>query len=126
MPVKAPKPVRLFTRGEQITESVLTEILGIIGANTSYYVPIDTGTLINGQFRQVERSADGFVGRIGYTQAYAAALHERTDWRPRPPGVRGKKGGGFNPNAQDHFLARGVEESRDEIKQLLVARYGNI
>lgn len=126
MPVKVARPVRMFTRGEQITEAVMTEILSVIDSHTTQYVPIDTAALINSRFRQVEKSAGGFIGRIGFTQDYAAALHERTDWNPRLPGTPGKKGGGYNPDAKHHFLARGVEESREDIRRLLVARYGAI
>ena len=126
MPVKISKPIRLHTRGEQITEAVMTEILSVIDSHTTQYVPIDTAALINSRFRQVEKVAGGFIGRIGFTENYAAALHERTDWRPKLPNTDGKKGGGYNPDATHHFLARGVDESRADIKKLLVAKYGAI
>lgn len=126
MPVKIARPVRLFTRGEQITEGAMVAILATIGANAAQYVPIDTAALLNSQFRTIEQGPTGLVGRIGYTQAYAAALHERMDWKPKPPGTPGKPNGGYNPDAQPGYLARGVEESREQIKKILRQYYGSI
>jgi hypothetical protein len=127
MPIKkASNPQRLFTKVGQITEKAMTEILAVIDAQSAQYVPIDTAALINSRFRRVETTATGIVGTVGYTQAYAAALHERTDWKPKPPNTPGKKGGGFNPDATHHFLSRGVEESRAMIKKIIEANYANI
>ena len=127
MPIKkAPNPQRLHARVEQITEKVMTEILGVIDSQTVQYVPIDTADLINNRFRRVESTPTGLIGTIGFGQKYAAALHERTDWKPKPPNTPGKKGGGFNPDATHHFLFRGVEESRAMIKKIIEANYANI
>lgn len=127
MPIdKKPNPQRLHTRVGQITEKAMTEILGVIDSQTVQYVPIDTGALINNRFRRVEATATGLIGTIGFIQEYAAPLHERTNWKPKPPGSPGKKGGGFNPDATHHFLAKGVEESRAMIRKIIEANYGRI
>lgn len=127
MPIeKKPNPQRLFTKVGQITEKAMTEILAVIDSQAAQYVPIDTAALINSRFRRVESTPTGYIGTIGYTQNYAAALHERTDWKPKPPGTPGKKGGGFNPDATHHYLARGVEESRPMIRRIIEANYGRI
>lgn len=104
----------------------MVAILATIGSNAAQYVPIDTATLLNSQFRTVEKGPTGLVGRIGYTQEYAAALHERMDWQPKMPGTPGKPNGGYNPDAQPGYLARGVEESREQIKKILRQYYGSI
>lgn len=127
MPVKrTSNTAKVIAKIESVGEQCMTQILAVILANSKFYVPIDTSALSNSDFRSVEQTATGWRGRVGYTAAYAAALHERTDWQPRPPGSPGKKGGGYNPNATPAFLERGAAESRDEIQRIIRANYGSI
>ena len=100
-------------------ERVLTAIAIVVQGNAQFYTPQDTNALINSQYRQIIKKGSRYTARIGYTQKYAAALHARTDWQPKPPNTKGKRGGGYNPNAQPMFLKLGVDDSKDEIKVII-------
>jgi hypothetical protein len=113
-------------------ERVLTSILISIQSNAAFYTPQDTNALINSQYRRIQKSDKGLkVGRVGYTQEYAAALHGDENytplWKPAPPGTKvwGSKGEpmrektNWNANATPRFLERGANESKDEIKKII-------
>lgn len=54
----------------------ITKVL-ITGAGfAAIKTPVDTSFLINGQYRTVTKAGDGYKGLIGYTAAYAAAVHD--------------------------------------------------
>lgn len=49
----------------------------ILGSSrAAYYTPIDTSTLINSQFREMDFSGVLITGRVGYSANYAAYVHE--------------------------------------------------
>lgn len=131
MPLKGMQQVKKNTaafikRVDDKTEKVLTMIGAIIISNAKFYVPIDTSNLINSDFRQV---TDNRL-RVGFTAFYALPLHG-TDtytpmWKPRPPGSPGKVANGYNADATPQFLSRGVDDSIDEIKQVIAAEYRNV
>lgn len=101
-------------------EQVVTAILIVIQSRAQFYTPQDTNALINSQYRQIISKDERMtVGRVGYTQNYALALHERLGWKPRPPGTPGKRGGGYNPNARPKFLQLGYVESKDDIQRII-------
>lgn len=104
-------------------EKAITSALIVIQGNAGFYTPQDTNALINSQYRQVAMTDAGIIGRVGYTQSYAAFLHNNTTWRPLQPSERRPAGGAYNPNATHHFLERGAQESIDEIK--LIFRKAN-
>lgn len=55
----------------------ITKALIIGGTQSAMYTPIDTSTLLNSQFRQVTLKNNGYLnGKIGYTAAYAAKVHD--------------------------------------------------
>ena len=83
-------------------ERAMTEVLIIGMAKAAVYTPVDRGLLINSSFREVRRVGNRTTGAAGYTQNYAAALHDREGWRRRR-----------NPNAGPRFLERGFEETQD-------------
>jgi hypothetical protein len=93
-------------------EVAVTEVLIIGMAKAMIYTPIDKGLLINSAFREVRFNNDKAIGIAGYTQSYAQALHDRTDWKGR-----------LNPNAGPRFLERGFEETQEKqmasIKRIL-------
>lgn len=94
------------------TERALVAIGAVVANKAGEYTPLHTSTLINSQDRQLSRTSTAYTMSILYTAGYAAALHERTDWKPRPVGVGGKKDGGYNPNATPKFLTRAGDETR--------------
>lgn len=78
--------------------------LYIGGAQASLYTPIDTSTLINSQFRDVNVSGKMLTGRVGYSANYAVYVHD--------PSV---KQNFRRSTARKEFLNLGFEESRSQI-----------
>lgn len=105
----------------QKANRAVTESLIIGMAKAMIYTPIDKGLLINSSFRSPpRREGRKVVGTAGYTQAYAAALHDREDWRPKRPGTPGKPTGGYNPSATPKFLERGFEETEAQQRAAVI------
>lgn len=97
-----------------VTERTLLEVLIIGSGRASMLTPIDTGNLINSQYRRIERGPFGAWGRVGYTAAYASAVHAASgelDGQPRPNG----RGNYWDPAGEPGFLEKGFDESRAQI-----------
>lgn len=82
--------------------------LYIGGAQASLYTPIDTSTLINSQFRDVNLSGKMLTGRVGYSANYAVYVHD--------PSV---KQNFRRSTARKEFLKLGFEESRSQIDKAI-------
>lgn len=82
--------------------------LYIGGAQASLYTPIDTSTLINSQFRDVNVSGKILTGRVGYSANYAVYVHD--------PSVKQKF---RRSTARKEFLKLGFEESRSQIDKAI-------
>lgn len=82
--------------------------LYIGGAQASLYTPIDTSTLINSQFRDVNVSGKMLTGRVGYSANYAVYVHD--------PYV---KQNFRRSTARKEFLKLGFEESRSQIDKAI-------
>lgn len=82
--------------------------LYIGGAQASLYTPIDTSTLINSQFRDVNVSGKMLTGRVGYSANYAVYVHD--------PSV---KQNFRRSTARKEFLKIGFEESRSQIDKAI-------
>ncbi len=82
--------------------------LYIGGAQASLYTPIDTSTLINSQFRDVNVSGKILTGRVGYSANYAVYVHD--------PSV---KQNFRRSTARKEFLKLGFEESRSQIDKTI-------
>ena len=77
----------------------------IIGSSqASLYTPIDTSTLINSQFRELEVRGTRLVGRVGYSANYAVYVHD-----PNVPQTFRRS------TAQKEFLTKGFEDTRSQI-----------
>ena len=108
-------------------QKVITEIMIAVQGYAAFYTPQDTNALINSQYRQItENDQSRTVGRIGYTQSYAAFLHGGNGymptWKPAPPGTRtsgGRVKTNWNPDAVPRFLERGADDARDDIMTIL-------
>lgn len=113
-----------------MVEKALTEALIIAGGYADSLTPIDLGTLINSRYRIVRKEAgDHWVGRYGYTAAYAAAVHAREGkLKTTPPTPRSTHGfisgsgkgnfwdGALGPGqAEPQWLEKGFEESIPDI-----------
>lgn len=132
MPTKGMSAVRskLAATFEKIagpmTENCITTVLIIGGGYADVLTPMALGTLVNSRFRKVERTADGWSGRYGYTAAYAAAVHEKPGTlkgtnTPRSPATLGNvwdASGGPN-SGEPHFLTKGFE--RDGLAEIIAA-----
>lgn len=62
-------------KGRKVIRALQSAMI-LIGARAAYYTPIDTSTLINSQFREIDAGGVFITGRIGYSANYAAYVHE--------------------------------------------------
>jgi len=82
MPVKGLKEVRQQLKkvfgniNGPLTEKALTEVLITAAGFAATMTPIDTSNLINSQYRKIEAVKGKVSGMLGYTAAYAAAVHD--------------------------------------------------
>lgn len=81
----------------------------IIGSSqAALYTPIDTSTLINSQFRELNVNGTMLTGRVGYSANYAAYVHD-----PNIPQNFKRS------TAQKEFLTKGFEDTRDVIDRTI-------
>lgn len=81
----------------------------IIGSSqAALYTPIDTSTLINSQYRELEVSGIRITGRVGYSANYAVFVHD-----PNVPQTFRRA------TAQKEFLTKGFEDTRDLIDRTI-------
>lgn len=112
-----------------MTERTIMEILIIGSGAAALLTPVDTSNLINSQYRVTGDGPLGKWGRVGYTAAYAAAVHAmsgklrgqpRADFGTTRAGVSFGGGTGvgnyWDPRAEPQFLAKGFERSIPAIK----------
>lgn len=86
----------------------MTQALVIGASEASVLTPIDTSTLLNSQFRAVEREGDAIVGTVGYTAAYALAVHDPNN----PQTFR-------RATAEKSFLTKGFANAEPNIRAVL-------
>ncbi len=106
---------RIENRLPQFVDSVerwaargMTQALILGAAEASVLTPIDTGTLLNSQFRNVQRKGSGIVGTVGYSADYALPVHDPEN----PQNFR-------RPSAQKEFLKKGFERAEPNIRAVL-------
>ena len=86
----------------------MTQALILGASEASVLTPIDTSTLINSQFRNVQKDADKIVGTVGYTAAYAVPVHDPDN----PQNFR-------RPSATKEFLKHGFERAEPNIRSVI-------
>lgn len=86
----------------------MTQALVLGAAEASVLTPIDTGTLINSQFRSVRKEGRGIVGTVGYTADYAMPVHDASN----PQNFR-------RATAEKEFLRKGFERAEPNIRAVL-------
>lgn len=151
MPVRGGRAVRRNMRrlvheiADDLTPTVVKEILIIGEGYAAALTPVDTSNLINSGFRTVTNTATGAVGVVGYTADYAAAVHgmsgklkgqpredfgmtsNRSDFGPTVPRSFGGgtgKGTYWSPNAEPGWLTKGFErDGKAEIEAHIRRRY---
>lgn len=121
MPVKGLKEVRLQLKkifgdikGPK-AEKTLTEVLITAAGLAATMTPIDTSNLINSQYRKITAYGTRVVGAIGYTAAYAAAVHNAKGTllgtnTPRSTSDP-SRGNAWDPDAEPEFLRKAFEDS---------------
>jgi hypothetical protein len=83
----------------------------ILGASeASVLTPIDTSTLLNSQYRDVQQQGAKVRGRVGYTAEYAAAVHDPDN----PQNFR-------RASAEKEFLRKGFERAEPAIRSAIKA-----
>lgn len=96
----------------------------ILGASeASTLTPIKSSNLLNSQFRRVELDGAKVVGSVGYTAAYALAVHEasgKLKGTPRPPENGKPQGVYWGPGGEPNFLKRGFENAAPAIRSVLI------
>ena len=81
----------------------------IIGSSqAALYTPIDTSTLINSQYREIDIKGARLTGRVGYSANYAVFVHD-----PNVPQTFRRA------TAQKEFLTKGFEDARELIDRTI-------
>lgn len=121
MPVKGLKEVRQRLKKElanisgTLPEKTLLEVLIVASGFAATMTPIDTSNLINSQFRRVETSGTKVKGVMGYTAAYAAAVHDKPGTLLGKNTPRSKsdpsRGNVWDPDAEPEFLRKAFEDT---------------
>lgn len=126
-------------RGRKVVRALQSAMI-LIGARAAYYTPIDTSTLINSQFREIDAGGVFITGRIGYSANYAAYVHEasgKLKGQPRAhfgvtsnrsevgPQKQKEFGGGtgkgnyWDPHGEPQFLTKGANDERDNVDAVM-------
>lgn len=115
-------------------QATVTKVMIIGGMYSDLITPQDTGNLLRSRFREVTREGNGWVGKYGYTAAYAAAVHGASGkLKGQPRAHFGKTrsgqafGGGtgvgnyWDPNGEPEFLTKGFErDGLDAIRKAII------
>ncbi|WP_105583331.1 hypothetical protein [Cronobacter sakazakii] len=94
-------------QGRKVVRAVQSALL-IGGAQAALYTPIDTSTLLNSQFREVDANGTKVTGRVGYSANYAVYVHD-----PNVPQTFRRA------TARKEFLTRGFEDTREQIDRVM-------
>ena len=110
-----PRPPRIVNRLPQFVGSVqaraargMTQALVLGASEASVLTPIDTGTLLNSQYRRVDKDGEKIVGSVGYTAEYALAVHDPDN----PQNFR-------RETSEKEFLRKGFENAEPNIRRVL-------
>ncbi|EMQ4316473.1 HK97 gp10 family phage protein [Yersinia enterocolitica] len=79
----------------------ITKALIIGSSQAALYTPIDTSTLINSQFRDINVNGSRLTGRVGYSANYAIYVHD--------PNVKQTF---RRATAEKEFLVKGFEDTK--------------
>lgn len=88
------------------------------GAIANTYAPSEYGFLRNSQYRKIQLSGSEYIGAVGYTAEYAAAVHEakgKLKGQPRPSG----RGNYWDPDAKPKFLSSAFDDNREDIDNVV-------
>ncbi|WP_145531207.1 HK97 gp10 family phage protein [Yersinia kristensenii] len=118
----------------------VTSALLIIGAESAVMVPMDTGTLVNSQFRDVKVSGTRVIGKVGYSTEYALSVHNapgklkgksrahfgktgnHSDLGPMQPkdfGGGSLTGNYWDPRGEPKFLDKAVDRTKELVAKTI-------
>ncbi|MCO2927647.1 hypothetical protein FA260_31600 [Pseudomonas aeruginosa] len=109
-----------------VSERAVYEVLSQGAAMAQTMTPIDTSTLVNSQTApQITVGPNGVEGSVGYTAAYAAAVHEAPGTLAGQPRDENDPGRGdyWDPNAEPEFLTKGFDQIIPAIPAILRRTY---
>ncbi|WP_421550092.1 HK97 gp10 family phage protein [Kluyvera intermedia] len=94
-------------QGRKVVRAIQSAL--IIGSSqAAIYTPIDTSTLLNSQFRELDVNGTKVTGRVGYSANYAIYVHD-----PNVPQTFRRA------TAQKEFLTKGFEDMKDAIDRAI-------
>lgn len=93
---------------EQKAARAMTQALILGASEASVMTPIDTSTLLNSQYRKVDKDGTKIVGTAGYTEEYSAVVHD--------PNVKQRF---RRSTAEKEFLRKGFEEAEPNIRSVI-------
>lgn len=99
---------QFITAVEQKAARAMTQALILGASEASVMTPVDTSTLLNSQYRKVDKDGTKIVGTVGYTAEYAAYVHD--------PNVKQRF---RRSTAQKEFLKKGFEEAEPNIRAVI-------
>lgn len=99
---------QFITAVEQKAARGVTQALIIGASEASVMTPIDTSTLLNSQYRRLDKDGSKIVGTVGYTSEYAADVHD--------PNVKQRF---RRSTARKEFLKLGFEEAEPNIRAVI-------
>jgi len=98
-----------FIGGRQVAAARgMTQALILGASEASVLTPIDTSTLLNSQYKDVQKDGTRIVGRVGYTAEYALPVHDPDN----PQNFR-------RASASKEFLKKGFERAESNIRGVL-------
>ncbi|HCF9151483.1 TPA: hypothetical protein NI581_005442 [Pseudomonas aeruginosa] len=109
-----------------VSERAVYEVLSQGATMAQTMTPIDTSNLINSQTApQISTGTAGVEGRIGYTAAYAAAVHDAPGTLAGQPRDENdpSRGDYWDPNAEPEFLTKGFDQIIPAIPAILRRTY---
>ncbi|EPC4018165.1 HK97 gp10 family phage protein [Enterobacter kobei] len=119
-------------KGRKVIRALQSAMI-LIGARAAYYTPIDTSTLINSQFREIDAGGVFITGRIGYSANYAVYVHEasgklkgqqRAHFGTTRAGQQFGGGTGtgnyWDPHGEPQFLTKGANDERDNLDAVML------
>ncbi|MGG8130046.1 HK97 gp10 family phage protein [Klebsiella aerogenes] len=118
-------------QGRKVVRAIQSAL--ILGSSrAAYYTPIDSSTLLNSQFREINVNGARVTGRVGYSANYAAYVHDMPGkLKGQPRANFGKtragsdfgggtgKGNYWDPHGEPQFLKKGFDEERDAIDAVI-------
>lgn len=94
-------------QGRKVVRAIQSAML-IGSSQAALYTPIDTSTLLNSQFREIDVNGTKVTGRVGYSANYAVYVHD--------PGVPQTF---RRATARKEFLTKGFEDTREQIDAVM-------